>query len=204
MIIAIVSQKGGAGKTTVATNLATVGVKNGLSVHLIDLDPQASATNWHLARDADDIELTVCHPPMLAKTVDKINIMTSKGSENLIIIDTPPHNSTAAANAVKVADMVLIPVRPSSFDLSAIQDTVDLIEQNKTPFAAIINAVPANSKVEEAAIEFLHEYGVEHVIGSLGQRMAFQHATADGKGVVEIENGKSAQEVNNLWRNLND
>lgn len=196
MIYSVISQKGGAGKTTTATNLAVQAVRDGLRVCLIDLDPQATSSVWHSARESDDIHLEVCHPPMLSRLIKRLD-------HDVIIIDTPPHNDAAAGAAAGVADVCVLPIRPSAFDLAAIQDTVDLIKRHDVPFHVILNSVPANSTVASAATEFLSELGVNSICGQTGQRMDFQHAAADGKGVVEVaETGKSAQEVKQIWSKI--
>lgn len=196
MIYSIISQKGGAGKTTIATNIAVQAVRDKLSVCLIDLDPQATSSVWHSARENDDIDLEVCHPPMLSRLISRLK-------HDVIIIDTPPHNDAAAGAAAQVADVCIIPIRPSAFDLAAIQDTVDLIKRHDVPFHVVLNSVPANSTVAKAAIEFLTELGVDSVCGQTGQRMDFQHASAEGKAVVEIsETSKSANEIKQIWSKI--
>ena len=99
-VIALVSQKGGSGKSTLAANLTVYAVTNGTKAAIIDLDPQASISTWHSIRDKDDITLLTLHPPLLSK---KIAQLKKEGYE-LIIIDTPPHNSTAASNSISEAD----------------------------------------------------------------------------------------------------
>jgi|SRR5690554_441749 len=196
MIYSVISQKGGAGKTTIATNLAVQAVRDGFSVCLIDLDPQATSSVWHSARDSDDITLEVCHPPMLSRLVSRLE-------HDVIIIDTPPHNDAAAGAAAQAADVCIIPIRPSAFDLAAIQDTVDLIKRHDVPFYVILNSVPANSTVASAAAEFLIDLGVDSICGQTGQRMDFQHAAAEGKAVVEIaETSKSANEIEHIWSKI--
>lgn len=193
MIYSVISQKGGAGKTTIATNLAVQAVLDGLSVCLIDLDPQATSSVWHSARDSDDIHLEVCHPPMLSRLVGRLK-------HDVIIIDTPPHNDAAAGAAAQTADVCILPIRPSAFDLAAIQDTIDLIQRHNVPFHVILNSVPPNSTVAAAATDFLVELGIDSIGGQTGQRMDFQHAAAEGQAVVEIAaTGKSAKEIKQIW-----
>lgn len=198
MIYSIISQKGGAGKTTIATNIAVQAVFDNLSVCLVDLDPQATSSVWHSARDSEDIGLEVCHPPMLPRLLERLDY-------DVIIIDTPPHNDAAASAAAQVADICVLPIRPSAFDLSAIQDTIELIKRHDVQYHVILNSVPANSTVASAAAEFLAELGVNSICGQTGQRMDFQHAAAEGKAVVEINpNSKSANEIMNVWSKLNE
>ena len=199
MILAFISQKGGSGKTTLSVNIAAFVAANGFSVSIVDLDPQASASAWCEARDADDISIETTHPPLLDKTVNRLR----KNGANLILIDTPPHNSTAAANAVSVADFVIVPVRPASFDLAAVADTARLVKQAVGRASSVINAIPPNTKVADPASEILTEQGLP-ILSMIGQRMAFQHAATLGKGVVETEpSSRAAEEVIELWNAIN-
>ena len=195
LVIALVSQKGGAGKSTLAGNL-TAYASTASKTAIIDLDPQASISTWHSLRDKDDITLLTSHPPLLAKQIKKLK---SEGYD-LCVIDTPPHNSTAAANAINEADLTIIPVRPSSFDLVAAQATFDLLGNNLG--AVIINAIPSGTAVEESAIDFVKESGVR-LLGTVGQRIAFQHASNSGLGVTEYEgSGKASSEIKKIWKGI--
>jgi chromosome partitioning protein len=200
MIIALVSQKGGAGKTTLSVNIAALAATNGIDVALVDLDPQASASAWCAARGADDIRLEACHPPMLTKTISRLRM----GGAGLVIIDTPPHSSTAAANAVRAADFVVVPVRPASFDLAAVADTAELVRHVSGRAGAVLNAVPPSTNVAEPAAALLAEQGLP-VLARIGQRMAVQHAATAGRGVVETEpRSQAASEIVDLWNAITE
>src|SRR5512133_4009485 len=100
MILSFISQKGGSGKTTLSVNLAALASSDGVRVAIVDLDPQASASAWCAARGTDDIRHEACHPPLLARTLERLR----EAGIALIVIDTPPHNSTAAANAIRASE----------------------------------------------------------------------------------------------------
>ena len=200
LTIAIVSQKGGSGKSTLSANLAAYAASNGVKTALIDLDPQASSSAWHGLRATDDIELVPSHPPLVAKQIKQL---TSDGLE-LCIIDTPPHTSTAAANAINAATLTIIPVRPSALDLVSAQNTFDLIKQTKAKAkkGVVLMAVPSGSSVEQAASDFITDSGLK-VIGRTGQRIVFQHSINAGKGVTEYEkNSVAAAEIKELWDSI--
>src|SRR3546814_5332965 len=115
--IAINSAKGGAGKTTLALHLAAASEDSGHTALVIDLDPQATASQWAAWRQDVPPVVIDSAPPRLAA---KIEQATAQGAE-FIVIDTPPHADSAASAAVEAADLVLIPCRPSAFDLAAIK-----------------------------------------------------------------------------------
>lgn len=195
LVIALVSQKGGAGKSTIAANLTAYAASSSKTA-IIDLDPQASISTWHSFRESDDITLLTSHPPLLAKQIKKLKA----DGYDLCVVDTPPHNSTAAATAINEADLTVIPVRPSSFDLIAVQATFNLLGENLG--AVIVNAVPSGTAVQESAIDFVKESGVR-LLGTVGQRIAFQHASNSGLGVTEYESdGKAASEIKKIWEGI--
>lgn len=197
-VLAFVSQKGGAGKSTLAASIAALAASQGISTAVIDLDPQASISAWHGVRAADDIELVQCHPPQLAVTVEKLK----KAKYQLVIIDTAPHNSSAAANAIEVADFTVIPVRPSAFDLAAAQETFSLLGHKKAKGGAVLNASPPGKSANEQADDFINSMGVS-VLGRVGQRVAFQHAVSAGMGPTEYDsNSQAASEVVELWNSI--
>ena len=196
--LAFVSQKGGAGKSTIAANVAAYAASNGIKTVIIDLDQQASISAWHGARQDDLIHLIPSHPPLLERYVSQCD----QEGYQLCVIDTPPHNSTAAANAINAATLTVVPVRPSAFDLAGAQATFDLIKQNKAKGGAVLMAVPSGSSVEQAATEFITGSGLK-VIGRTGQRIAFQHAITAGKGVTEFSRSSvAAKEIIELWESI--
>jgi chromosome partitioning protein len=197
-VLAFVSQKGGAGKSTLAASIAALAARQGISTAVIDLDPQASISAWHTVRDSEDIELVQCHPPQLAATVAKLK----KAKCQLVIIDTAPHNSSAAANAIEVADFTVIPVRPSAFDLAAAQETFNLLRHKQSKGGAVLNAAPPGKTAEQQAVDFIEAMGVS-VLGKVGHRVAFQHAVSAGMGPTEYDSGsQAAAEVIDLWNTL--
>ena len=196
--IAIISQKGGAGKTTLALHLAAAAEDAGHTALVIDLDPQATASQWAAWRkDAPPVVIDSA-PPRLAA---KIEQATQQGA-SFIVIDTPPHADSAASAAVEAADLVLIPCRPSAFDLAAVQTTASLVKMRGKPAFVIFTAgSPTAPRMYDEAAQVVQGYGLESCPHIIPDRAAFRHAAAEGKTAMEIEpNGKAAEEIRQLYK----
>jgi len=196
--IAILGQKGGSGKTTIATALSVRAAQDGHSVALFDLDPQGSATRWSERRDGENPAVVSCQIFMLAKVLAK----AEEGGADFAIIDTPGKIEHAAVEAAKVADLVLIPVRATAFDLDALKELRALLAiAGDPPAYAVINAAPVQGRRHEdarAVIEQMHHLKVAPV--HLCQRNAFSDSIIAGQTVNEYEpKGKAAAEVSALY-----
>lgn len=196
--IAILGQKGGSGKTTISTALAVRAAADRKSVALIDLDPQGSATLWAERRDSDNPAVIACPIFQLRKMLDK----AAEGGADLAIIDTPGKIENAALEAAKVADLVLIPVRATAFDLDALKELRSLLAIAGDPLSyVVINAAPVQGRRHEdarAVIEQLHNLQVAPV--HLAQRNAYSDSIIAGQTVTEYEpKGKAAGEIDALY-----
>ena len=193
--IAIISQKGGAGKTTLALHLATSSALAGKNTAIIDLDPQASAANWGDRRQAELPVVLSAHASRLAHEIRRVEGMEG----DLLIIDTAPHSDSAALEAAKAADLILVPCRPAILDIEAISNTLDLVKTTGTPIFVVMNAVaPQGSEAAEAA-EAIAGLGVGMCPVELHQRVAFSRALITGQSAEEFEpGGKAAREAAQL------
>ncbi len=195
--IAIISQKGGAGKTTLALHLAAAAHDAGRVALIIDTDPQATASQWAAWRQDAPPEVIDSPPPRLAAKVDQ-----AKGQgADFIVIDTPPHADSAARAAVEIADLVLIPCRPSAFDLSAIQTTAKLVQLLKKPAFVVFTAGSPNApRVYQEAGELVESFGTPACPIQIPDRAAFRHASAEGRTVMEFEPiGKAAEDIRHIY-----
>lgn len=195
-IIAIISQKGGAGKTTLALHLAVAAERAGQTTVIIDLDPQASATSWKDSRSSDAPAVVSAQAARLRAVLDA----AEKGRAELCIIDTAPHSESAALAAARSADLILIPCRPAILDLRAISNTIDLARIAGKPLAVVLNSVPPRGSLAEEAAAALAGYGVDVAPVQIGHRAAFMHALTIGQTAQEYEPaGKGADEVQLLY-----
>ncbi len=200
-VIAIISQKGGAGKTTLALHLGVAAEQDNKSTAIIDLDPQASATGWGDSREAEAPAVVSAQASRLTKVLDAARA----GGADYVIIDTAPHSESAALAAARAADFILIPCRPAILDLRAISDSIDLAKLAEKPSAVVLNAVPPRGSLAQDAEEAVTGYGVPIVPIHIGQRAAFQHALTVGQTAQEYEpNGKAAEEITQLYRWINE
>jgi chromosome partitioning protein len=195
--IAIVSQKGGSGKTTLALNLAVTATAEGQHACVIDTDPQATAAAWGDWREDDRPEVLTSPPARLARTVQS----AIKRGADLVLIDTPPHADAAAREAVKTADLVLVPTRPRAFDLHAVEATAELVRFAKKPAFVLFNAVPPRATNLIAEVSgFVEGLGLAICPIRFGERAAFHHYSSAGEVAVEGDpDGKAAAEVAALW-----
>lgn len=191
--IAIVSQKGGSGKTTLAVNLAAAAEAAGQVALIIDTDPQATATQWGAWRSDRAPEVIDSAPPRIQH---KIAAAKAQGA-TFIVLDTPPHADSTASRAVEAADLVLIPCRPSAFDLAAIKTTISLVRLFDKPAFVVFTAGPPHApRMYDEAIELLRGFGVASCPRMLPDRAVFRHASAAGASVIEVEpNGKATAEI---------
>lgn len=194
--IAIISQKGGTGKTTLALNLAVAAEVSGLSTAIIDLDPQASAKEWSKSRERETPVVISAH----ASQLDEVLAAARENGASLSIIDTAPHSERDALAAARAADLILIPCRPAILDLRAMASTKELADLAQTPALAVINAAPPRGHLADEAAEAIRGYGLEVSAATIAHRAAFVHSLTLGQTVVEYEpGGKAAQEVNDLF-----
>ncbi len=193
--IAIISQKGGAGKTTLALHLATASASAGRNTAIIDLDPQASAAKWSDRREAEIPVVISAHASRLAHELARVK---ESGGE-LVILDTAPHSDSAALEAAKVADLVLVPCRPAILDLEAITNTLDLVRAVNGNVHVVMNAVAAQGNEAAEAAEAIAGLNVSVCPAQLVNRVAFSRALISGQTAQEFEpDGKAAAEAQAL------
>lgn len=194
--IALIAQKGGVGKTTLAIHLATAFAAEGKATVLLDLDPQSSAAEWKDHRKAEAPAVFSIQPARLAKVLEEARAIDTE----LTILDTAPHSESTALQAAQLADLVLIPCQPTIMDLRAMAKTIDILKLVKKPAYAILNNVPHQGTIsEEAATAITEQFGIEVAPVRFGDRVAFSRCMIDGQAAQELEpHGKAAQEVEQL------
>ena len=196
-IFAIISQKGGAGKTTLAVNLAVAAEFEDVPTVIVDLDPQASAKTWHDLRGKD---APVVISAQASRLSEMIEIARTNGAE-LVIIDTAPHSESSALAAARAADLVLIPCRPAILDLKAIGMSGDLVSLAKKEAIVVLNAVPHQGRLADEAEEAVRGYGLSVAPVKMTQRAAYVHSLTAGQAAMEFEpDGKAAQEIKELYK----
>jgi chromosome partitioning protein len=196
--VAIVSQKGGSGKTTLALHLGASAAYDGMQSCVIDTDPQATAAAWGDWRGEFLPEVITSPPARLGATIQKV----SRAGVELVVIDTPPHADAAAREAVKAADLVLVPTRARAFDLHSLETTAELVAAARKPVFVVLNAVPtrATNVIAEASA-FARNLGLDVCPVLFGERAAFHRSSATGEVAQESDpEGKAAGEVAALWQ----
>lgn len=202
--ITIAARKGGVGKTTLATHLSVIAAGGTHPVLLLDTDPQKSLAWWWQLRQAETPALVECEAREL------VTILPAAKREGVAfaIVDTPPHAENSIAEAMRVADLVIVPTRPGPFDLAAVATTLDLAQRvGKKPVAVINHAPPRTGAGEPAIVaearETLIRMGATVADAVISQRVAMSHAVIGGQTVNEYEpDGRAAAEIAALWAEL--
>ncbi|WP_079416152.1 ParA family protein [Thiomonas intermedia] len=195
--IVIASQKGGAGKTTLAGHLAVAAEQAGAGpVALLDTDPQGSLAAWWNERTAETPAFAHADLSGLASQLAELEA----AGVQLCIIDTPPAVTVTIRQVLAVADLVLIPTRPSPHDLRAVGSTVQLVEAGGKRMVFVINGAAHRARITtEAAIALSQHGAVAPTV--VYQRTDFASSMIDGRTVQELyANGRSAGEISALWQ----
>ena len=194
-VFAVVSQKGGAGKTMLACALAVAAERAGLSALLVDLDPQGTATMWGALREAETPVVSAASPERLKAVLGAAR----HAGARLAVIDTPPHSTEAALTAARACDLVLIPCRPSAADLHAIGASVELAREAGVEAVAILNAAPVRHPLISQARDAVAGYGLATAPVVVHQRIDHVHAFTAGQSASEIARSKAGAEIEQLF-----
>ena len=195
-VLAIVSQKGGPGKTTLAVHLSVAAEAAGLTTALIDLDPQASAAKWSDKREGDTPVVISAHSTRLPQVLQS----AEANGLDLCILDTAPTIEKPAKDACKAADLVIIPCKPAIFDLEAMGLTVHITQSVNVPTRVVFNGVPARSSMLIKAKKALEIYDIQAAPCIIGDRVAFSYSVIDGRTAQEYEpSGKASREIQVLY-----
>lgn len=201
-VLAVISQKGGCGKTTLCVHLAAYARQQGLHPAIIDLDQQKSAMKWNDRRaqtDPHSPHLDAAHAT--AARLPELIDLAAKSGVDLVIIDTAPHANAAAALAAQAADAVLIPCRPATFDLDAMVSTWEIVETTQKPAAIVLNAARRSKRKVAEAREALETQLDARVLDNVVHDwVALEDAVADGRAVHEYDpESNAAAEIRQLY-----
>ena len=199
-VISFVTQKGGAGKSTLAACLAVAAEAAGEKVFLLDLDPQGSLLSWGKSRKAES-------PPVEAVTPAKLTAALTalqKNGYTITMIDTAGADAPATTAAMRSADLCVIPSRPTAFDVRATKVTRDNLETMGRDYVFVLNQCPPSARGTRA-MDGKRTLEMMGLVASpaIANRVDFQEAALRGLGVTELNpNSKSAQEVTELWQTI--
>lgn len=198
-VIAVLNQKGGSGKTTIATHLARALQLDGADVLLVDSDPQGSARDWAAVRDDQPLSVVGIDRPTIERDLKNI------AKKDFVVIDGAPQASDLAVSAIKAADFILIPVQPSPYDIWATADLVELVKQRieitdgKLQAAFIVSRAIKGTRIGVEITDALIGYGLPVLESRITQRVIYPGTAATGITVLEIEpEGDAAVEIRAL------
>lgn len=204
MIVAILNQKGGAGKTTISTNLARKFTLEGFKTLLVDSDPQGSARNWHHQSDGAYINLIALDRPTIKKDIFKFD-----QHYDIIFIDGAPLLSDMASSSIFCADIVLIPVQPSPYDVWSTEDIINLVEQkrnatDKTEVAFILSRKITKSVIARDVIDLLNQFNIPVFKSGTFQRVSYCESALEGKSVLEWNDDQAKKDITSIYEELKD
>lgn len=206
MIVSFLNQKGGVGKTTLAVHLSMALALRGQRVLLVDADPQGSALDWSASRQAEPRFAVIGLP---TKNLHR-EVQAHVPNYDVIVIDGPPRVNELARAAIMAADIVIVPVQPSPYDVWAAKEITDLLTE-ATAFkpnqksAFVINRKIVNTAIGRDVAEALSDYPYPVLANAISQRVAFAESAAQGSTVLELDPKSSAtQEMNALTDEILD
>ena len=205
-IIALLNEKGGAGKSTCAINLACALHRAGRKVVLVDADPQGTARDWREASPAD-VDL----PPVVPLDRPEVLLASIKTlAADVAIIDTPAKAEKMSANVVRIADVAIIPVQPSGADVWASAAAVKLIQSKRDVGGSIDAAflptrVASNTKLSKEILGGnWNEYGLDMLDTAISNRVSYAQALTDGVSVYETRDGQAKAEIDLIVKELEE
>ncbi len=198
--IALVTQKGGSGKSTIASSLAVAAHEAGERVFVIDMDPQASLLRWFKVRNDKSVAVEAVTPGKLNAALTALE----KSGVTLVLIDTAGSDNAGSQAAMKAADLCLIPCRPNAFDLWASENTRKQMREMRKEYAFLLNQCPPaqqTARVEEGSKALEAMGGL--ITPLIGGRVDYQEAARMGWGVTELNpSGMAAEEMRKLWSSI--
>lgn len=202
-VIAVLNQKGGSGKTTIATHLARALQLEGRDVLLVDSDPQGSARDWAAVREDQPVTVVGIDRPTIGRDLKSV------ARQEFVVIDGAPQAADLAVSAIKAADFVLIPVQPSPYDIWATAELVDLVKQRievtdgALQAAFVVSRAIKGTRIGAEVAEALSGYELPVLEARITQRVIYPSTAAAGTTVLDREpNGSAAAEVRDLAREI--
>ena len=196
-VIAVLNQKGGSGKTTISTHLARALQIGGDSVLLVCSDPQGSARDWAAVREDQPLPVVGIDRPTIERDLKNIS-----SGRDFVVIDGAPQIADLAVSAIKAANLVLIPVQPSPYDIWAASDLVELVKQRievtdgRLRAAFVISRLIKGTRLAAEVREALRGYGLPVLSSRISQRVNFPGTAARGLTVMDTEpDGEAAREI---------
>ena len=199
--IALVAQKGGTGKTTLALSLAVAAEQAGQPTVIIDLDPQATACRWSDRRQADAPLVVDAQPARIGNALKAAETC----GVDWVIIDTPARSESASLEAARLADLIILPCRPQIYDLETVPKSRELIAlAGNTPTVVVLNAIPPRGNRAEQTRTALTGFGLPVCDPTLGHRAAFGDAATKGLTALDYQpRGKAAHEILGVYKYIN-
>lgn len=200
-IVAIVSSKGGVGKTTVTQCLAVEALRQGIAAAIIDADPQKSAADWGEQRAAADLDAPAVIALGSKSLVSVITDLRKRGAA-MIFIDTPPHSAPAINAALDVSTASIMVTRPNPMDLRALEATWSIVSRMRKPSAAIFTQTPPGSRARALGLaqSRLEELEMPFCPTPISYTLSFPYAQAEALSVQEREpTGKARAEIAEIW-----
>ena len=204
-VIAVLNQKGGSGKTTIATHLARALQLDGADVLLVDSDPQGSARDWAAVQEDNPVTVVGIDRPTIDRDVKNV------ARVDYVVVDGAPQAADLAVSAIKAADFILIPVQPSPYDIWATADLVDLVKQRievtdgRLQAAFVVSRAIKGTRIGGEVTEALTGYELPVMDTRVTQRVIYPGTAAGGTTVLDSDpDGDAAREIRALMAEIKE